>query len=553
MGKYIREAKMFLCNKVFLLIVGLTAACSYGFAVTHQTIGVDDTAIPLYFQDGIAPAAGRWCLYLVNKIFFVGDFTPWMVELVSVLLFGISVSLWCVLFYQLIGNRVPIWGYAFFAAIFISCPLISEVFVYYLHNGICIAYGLTAIGLLLVSEAMKKGRSRTALIKYMSASAAVLTVALGFYESFIIVYAMGMLLFYFLLRLERKGQQGQYYDNPFCWAGALAAVGVTAILLRSLILKLVCSIYSLAMPANFSLTYRSVFENTGQTLSDMFMVFKKFLVMYYLNAVCYFPIAVLVAGIAALLIVGTWYAFRKRDVFILLPLLALPMLPVGMLLIEGRPTFYRASQYVPLIGAFAVLLLIMLWRQKKRPRIASGIAILCLCSLLWNQCMEMNQWFYVDYLKYEDAKLTMNTIAYDLKKEYDISKPIIFKGTYHVPYEITQSGYLSFDSPRYQFMKKITDLFDEHLLEKFNARDGRGYVFVETPVDSTLLWGVFAFDTTAGELEKFWRMHGQENLYVERDLDKINEAQNMSEQMPGYPQNGYIRECEEYIIVKIGK
>lgn len=38
MGKYIREAKMFLCNKVFLLIVGLTAACSYGFAITYSYI-----------------------------------------------------------------------------------------------------------------------------------------------------------------------------------------------------------------------------------------------------------------------------------------------------------------------------------------------------------------------------------------------------------------------------------------------------------------------------------------------------------------------------------
>jgi hypothetical protein len=40
------------------------------------------------------------------------------------------------LFYSVLGEKVPTAGYAFFGAVFLSSPLISEVFTYFLHNGI---------------------------------------------------------------------------------------------------------------------------------------------------------------------------------------------------------------------------------------------------------------------------------------------------------------------------------------------------------------------------------------------------------------------------------
>ena len=59
MKKLYDELKVFFHFKIYLMIVGLSATCAYGYAVTHHAIGMDDTVIPLYFEEGLAPYVGR--------------------------------------------------------------------------------------------------------------------------------------------------------------------------------------------------------------------------------------------------------------------------------------------------------------------------------------------------------------------------------------------------------------------------------------------------------------------------------------------------------------
>ena len=97
MKKLLNDLKMFCMCKTYLLGLALIATGAYGYAITHYAIGMDDTVIPLYFEDGLAPYVGRWSLFVINKIFHIADFVPWMTELISVLLFMLSVTLWCIL------------------------------------------------------------------------------------------------------------------------------------------------------------------------------------------------------------------------------------------------------------------------------------------------------------------------------------------------------------------------------------------------------------------------------------------------------------------------
>ena len=71
----------FLKNKIFMAAVLLTAAGSYGFAVTHESIGVDDTLVKLYLDQGLEAYMGRWTIYLLNKLFRVDNFMPFVTEL----------------------------------------------------------------------------------------------------------------------------------------------------------------------------------------------------------------------------------------------------------------------------------------------------------------------------------------------------------------------------------------------------------------------------------------------------------------------------------------
>ena len=73
----------------------------------------------------------------------------------------------------------------------------------------------------------------------------------------------------------------------------------------------------------------------------------------------------------------------------------------------------------------------------------------------------------------------------------------------------------------------------------------------ETPYLSVLSWGINAFDLTNIELFKFLEMHGH-TFVMETDLARYYEAMDEAHTMPSWPKDGYIREMEEYIIVKLG-
>lgn len=548
MKKLWNDLSYFLKNKIYMIVVSLTALFSYGFAMTHPSIGIDDTCIGLYFEEGLAPAVGRWVLYLLNKLITLDIFLPWMTEVVAVAIFVLSVTLWCVLIRRVVKREVGIWGYTLFAALFLSCPLISEVFVFYLHNGICIAYGITAIAIMELLDAIEQKSIWRLLF-----SAGCLTIALGCYESFMIVYLIGILVVFFLIRLQRDKNQVTNKEKPHFWIIAALISVAGAVIFRTVIVRILQWIYGFAIPEDFTVTARGVIESLTGSETDFAIVLKRFWVMHYLNGFCYLPITVLVLAIFALVVYGITQAIRRKDVFLALSMVCIPLAPLAMVVIEGLPTHYRASQYVPLIGAFAVFLCFYEMAALK----GKGIEKTCrLCAvalgfvLLWNQSVQMNQWFYVDYLKYEDTKQVMEQIAYDLQKDHDISKPIIFKGAYMVPYEIAKDAYLPFYSAKYQTMKKIADVVDPHLLEKYNAEDGRGYVFAETPVASTFRWGVTAFDGTPRELQAFWNMHGY-SFSTETDLERIDGAYDVLDKIPPYPQAGYIYENEENIIIHV--
>lgn len=74
------EMRYFLRQKLFMAAVLLTAAGSYGFAITHESIGVDDTMVKLYLGEGLEAYMGRWTLYLINKLFRIDSFTPFITE-----------------------------------------------------------------------------------------------------------------------------------------------------------------------------------------------------------------------------------------------------------------------------------------------------------------------------------------------------------------------------------------------------------------------------------------------------------------------------------------
>lgn len=585
MKKWRDTFTMFIKRKSYIVLLALAALAGYGFKVMHPAIGIDDTPYAYYFEEGLVAIVGRWVLFLVNKILSIGEYAPFFTDFAAVLIFMLAVTVWSALFYSVFGEHIPKWGYAFFAVLFLTNPLISEVFTYFLHNGIAVGYLFSGISLCALREArlrlgLAKGfggaelpvkRSVRDRVKASAlpllCTAVCMCISIGCYESFMIVWLSGVALT--LLSERMEGLKGKVWSSLFLSAG----LAVTGLLLRSLMIALVTKGFGLENLQDEAVQ-RSVTELAGWMLepgafSEFAMVLKRIFVMYGVFAYAYYPIKIFVLASVILFLVSVWKGVCRRDVWI--PVLMLGGFLVSFLLVivEGKATLYRSAQFLPLISAFGLLLPVyagrgigeaLTGRQNAKTALMNGkhtawkgvfgktvkgLAVIGLSVICFNQCSDLNSWFYIDYLKYESAKETMYQVAYELEKGYDTSKPVIFTGIYEIPASLIQKAYVPYGSETWYKMKRLTDPVDEHLLEKFNRPDG---VWVaQTPSLSVIEWGRFAFDDDT-ELVRFFSMHGR-GLIPLTDREAYPEAEEYSRDFPDFPQEGSIVDCGDYIIV----
>ena len=563
-----------LCeNRLYMGILLLTAVCAYGYKVTNVTIGIDDTPSLYYFQEGLIAIVGRWVLFLLNKVISLAEFVPFVTDFAAVLLLIAAAIVWSALFYSVFGEKIPVVGYAFFAAVFVSCPLISEVFTYFLHNGIAIGYLSCAVSLCFMREwqsSIRKQRKGSGLweklfcpaVTKLAAAAVFLWIAMGCYESFMILWLAGLLLLLLSERIclgtERTARTGERGVFGTLAGGALAALA--AVLLRSLMIVVLTKAFRLEYLQGEAVQ-RSVTEMLGWMVQpgafgELAMILKRTFVLYGVFAYAYLPIRIFVLSAVVITVVTLVRVIRGRDVWALILLPAAYLAAFSLLFIEGKATLYRSAQFLPVFCGYGALLFTYIIYEltgspgrgvhRKFCLGTRGIAVAVLVVITWNQCMDMTKWFYIDKQKYDAAVKTVDQIALDLERDFDTSKSVIFTGNYEIPYSIVKDAYVSYGDRKYYKMKRLTDLIDPDLLDKYN-RGSKGVWVAQTPALSVIDWGRYAFDSDA-ELVRFFEMHGH-RLVACRDIDRYAEAEEASLELPEYPQDGYIVDKGDYIIV----
>lgn len=563
MQKWKDYGKHFLQNRLYMGILLLTAVCAYGYKVTNVTIGIDDTPSLYYFEEGLIAIVGRWVLFLLNKVLTLAEFVPFVTDFAAVVILVLAVIVWSALFYSVLGEKVPTAGYAFFGAVFLSSPLISEVFTYFLHNGIAIGYLCCGISLCCVREwqsstrKMQKGsgirqRLECLAVSRILTAAVFLWIAMGCYESFMILWLAGLMLLLLTERIARGRQEKDVFATLM--AGAVTALG--AIVLRSVMIVVMTKAFHLEYLRGEAVQ-RSVTEMLGWMLQpgafgELAMILKRTFVLYGVFAYAYLPIRIFVLSSAVIVVVTLVRVISGRDLWALLLLPAAYLAAFSLLFIEGKATLYRSAQFLPVFCGYGALLLVYgIWQLTGNfaKKISAGVrmlTLLVLAVILWNQCMDMTRWFYIDKKKYDEAVKTVDQIAMDLERDFDTSKPVIFTGNYDIPYSIVQDAYVSYSSPIYYKMKRLADRVDPDLLDKYN-RGSKGVWVAQTPALSVIDWGRYAFDSDA-ELVKFFGMHGHQLVALE-DISLYAEAEKESLELPEYPQEGYIVDKGEYIIV----
>lgn len=550
MKKIWKEAESLLRWKPYIICMLVMLIATYGSLVLHPTIGIDDTAWKVYFVDGVAAVMGRWVLYAINKIIPIAEYNPYIVEGFFMVLFMVSATLWVVLLKRILGDRVSNWVYTFFGCVFLGAPITSEVITYYLSNGISIGFGFTALAVWYLWEAFGdeyQGKLKGLPLIY---SALWLWLALGCYESFIIVYMVAICIFYAFER-GLKGK-ASCLAVPKVMLATLFS-GVLCVVLRSIWSKVSIVIFSLEDQLNV-LHYRGMSEllvwfDGEKTLQDFVLVLKQFFVKYYINALMYKPITLMVLGFGMM---GLWaliQSIRKKDGIVVLAVIGAMLVPWILPMLEGYATYYRSSQYIVLVNAAIVPAAALLFEKLKNRSWCRIAGFVLAFILLYHEAYEMNYWLKVDQDKYEDACRTMDAVALEIIRDYDESLPVCVVGEYNVPDAIASKSYCPLWSKKYTIASAIINFLDDDLLEEYV--DELGYVYAETPLLSVIKWGSVAFYSNDVELIKFWENRGF-SFVVDGNLEHYAYGkQLLAEGMPSWPEEGSIVQMDGYIIVNL--
>lgn len=544
----IRDMKKMKCAGLLAGVIAVVAALSYGYLLIHPTIGMDDTGIERYFVEGYAPHVGRWTLYVLNFIFDFAHFSPWFIDACGVILLCLAAYLFCLLWYRVSDEKVSSLSMVAFSSVFLTFPLIGEVYIFYLHNGIALSFFLMALAGLIWWDYLTNGKALKLLWMLLFVS-----LAIGCYESFALVYLVVLAGIYMLAILKENLAKRKLVT----WLKD-AALAIVVLAGSIAIRSIVCGIISALSdwPGNA----RGLDAVKMWFLNDPIIVLKdlvyQVLMRYFLNGEFIFGIKIFVITTIALLIAVVVFAVWKRKPGILPWAFMLLVSPWLFVPVELVPTPYRATQALMFMVAFGWLfcfetLLSISWKPLMRviPLILGGL----LFVVAFRQGFELNRYFYFDAVKSDYDEAYCRELALELERDYDLSKPVVFIGQRAMPKAYRDWVYLDINSEEYvQFIHQFNLIYTKALYKFVDNEKGyRIYDIAATDTVEWLSWAALADDEC--EIYPYMRMLGYSFVQPEPELRErlIDEALQM-ESYPVWPKDGAIVEYEDYICVYMG-
>ena len=94
--EYKEQIKYFIKNKKYMLTIMLVMLLSYGFTITHYSIGVDDLCFDRYVNSTYILSQKRWGTWGLYNIFRITEFTPFWLEAASAIIMVIIAITLCI-------------------------------------------------------------------------------------------------------------------------------------------------------------------------------------------------------------------------------------------------------------------------------------------------------------------------------------------------------------------------------------------------------------------------------------------------------------------------
>ncbi len=529
-----KDIEYFIKNIYYIIPVILTAILSFGFVITHYSVNIDTLSYDRYCRQGEFLAQSRFGPVLLDKIFHVIEFNPFFVEFIAVTFLIVATIVFCILFKKVTNSKLKMITYTIFACLFLSYPLINEIFVYTPASIIIgLGYFGIAVSLNFMYKYLLEGK-----IKYAIYTTIILTLILASYESFASVYLCGFCIMLILdCIFNEKNIKFKQTAKKII---KLIIPILIAIILGKIISTILMKIYNLTPSTNAA---KQIIDLSYGLWYAIKKLIKSNIVYYLPKLLFYLPITIMGIAVIINFVMNICYSIKRKNLTLFLLFLGTIFSIIALSIIQGSATPCRACQVYALFIAFTFMLLLQSILQLNFSKIFKNIAIVLMFVLVFFQAKNLHKWFFLNYLRYQEEKIAITTIANDIQIKCDTSKPVVFVGNYYIPQYIYNKVCMNKEDFRYKVAEKIISKISNDKLMKISPK------IVQTNINSYINWGMISFEGQGIELLKWLEMLGYN--FKPGDMEMNAKAKALAEQLPKFPKEGYILETEDFIIVNM--
>ena len=490
--------------------VTITTALCYGFTLTNFTIGIDDEALYNSFWRGGFLAQGRWGHIPLQRIFNSYLFLPFWRNFLALLLIVFGLTFICGLFRKYSNNYFNDKASTIFTCLTISFPFIAHLFIFTVMT-IELGFILVFIGFALLCFAKWAIEKKT--FRYGILGGISLGYATAFAETAIVFFLIGgfsLLLVAYIFNIDEENISLKLSLLALCKLAGILFTGVIIWFLGGTILQRIFSIDATGYVGGH------VWHDTSSLMGYLSSVvrFLVYLPTTRIHSSMSIIDWLLVSVSITIIVIGIIYAFvRKRISFFLVGLGAvLSSYGMHILLGQAHPLYRITITFSILVGFCFALLYILLnnipWKRFK----LKYIMVFLVIWLIFYNSRIMNQVFFLDYQRYQHDIMVMHTIIHDLDGLQN-EMPILFVGM--IPTHL--SGDEVAGNTLYNWDRMNTPRQELHSRRIFRFFEMHGFP-IEHP-------------GTVDEERLQYYLIGMEN----------------------WPKDGYIRQTEYFVIVKLGE
>ena len=500
---YIKEIKYFVTNKKYMICLIIVALLSYGFTITHYSIGIDDLCFDRYVNGTYMLSSNRWGTWLLYNLLQIHSFSPfWLDFLVTIVIISIAILISAFIRKNFKENKFDIIGYIIFSCILISYPIIFYSFMYQVTSlSVAISNLLIIISAILFYENYFNGNNKI-LINIIVIVLA--TFSISSYQACIETYLLIMFLEIFSKLNKNEKNETKEIIKFFLYNIVIILTSLIIYFLVSYLIIIILKNKNL-LKGNFSanvIIWKKLFFQKMSIIEKVKYIVetnKKIISGLYI-----YNIFMKLETIFLLFIIirETIKSIKEKNLLIVLSVIGMFVSIISLGLVQGY--FISRTQFTWAIST--ALIWFYIYRISSNKKILRDIITLLAIYVVLNQTYLMSKAFYNEYRRFEHERDIAIDIGINITKYYD--------------YKNKEVAYVG-----------------------INAENNRnGQVFK---------WGQNAFDEYDYEITKFINYFGF-NL-IPMNPNNNDELEQIYAQMNEEQKNQTIIETDKYILVNMKK